>query len=118
MIFFNRLLTLLLLISPLVAFAADLGDISRTTTKLLGEVSNLGDVVFFITGGAFLISAAIKFQQYKRSPQFTPISRPIAELIAAIVLIALPFIFAATVDNALFKKAPRSHPYTNATPQG
>lgn len=89
---------------PVCALATDFGEVARVATFLMGEVSDLGNVVLFITGGAFLISSMIKFQQYKRSPQFTPISRPITELVAGIILIALPFVLSMTADNVLFRK--------------
>jgi uncharacterized membrane protein YidH (DUF202 family) len=114
--FVKHLLIVFLVSLPIAALATDLGQLSRIATNLMGEVSDLGNIVLFITGGAFLISSMIKFQQYKRSPQFTPISRPITELVAGIVLIALPFIMAVSADNALFKRSPSAHPYTNVAP--
>ena len=102
------ILTLLTIVSylPMIAHAANtFGDISNMVTYLLSEVSDLANVVAFITGAAFGISALIKIQEYRRSPQNMPISRPIIEIVVAIIMIALPFIFSSTADNAIFGKS-------------
>jgi fucose 4-O-acetylase-like acetyltransferase len=98
----QRILVLFLAYFPLTAFAVTAGEISDMVTYIMGEISVLANVIAFMTGTAFCISALIKFQEYRRSPQYMPVSRPIMELIIGIILFALPFIFAATTDNALF----------------
>jgi Na+/serine symporter len=94
---------IILALLPLSAFAASLGELSQLVTYLLGEVSVLANVVSFMTGAAFVISSLIKFQEYRRSPQNMPVSRPITELIVGVILFCLPLVFSDTVHNALFK---------------
>lgn len=102
MILFQRAIALLFAMFPISALAVTLGELSSMVTYIMSEVSVLANVIAFMTGSAFCISALIKFQEYYRSPQYMPISRPITELIVGIILFALPFIFAATTENALF----------------
>ncbi len=99
---YKQLLVLLLGLFPVHVFATTAGEISDMVTYIMSEVSTLANVIAFMTGTAFIISALIKFQEYYRSPQYMPISRPITELIVGLILFALPFIFAATTENALF----------------
>jgi hypothetical protein len=98
----QRVMVCLLAVFPVSALATTVGEISSMVTYIMSEVSVLANVIAFMTGSAFCISALIKFQEYYRSPQYMPISRPITELIVGIILFALPFIFAATTENALF----------------
>lgn len=101
----KTLVKLSLLISsflPAAALAVSLGELSQMVTHIMGAVSTLANVIAFMTGAAFCISAIIKFQEYRRSPQNMPISRPITEILVGIILFCLPLIFSKTVQNALF----------------
>lgn len=100
----SKITTILLTLLPISAFAVSLGELSQMVTSIMGEVSTLANVIGFMTGAAFTISALIKFQEYRRSPQNMPISRPITELLVGIILFCLPLVFSETAQNALFGK--------------
>ena len=93
------------------AYAADLGSISDTVLQLLGGVSQILDVIAWVSGAGFAVSALVKYKEHRARPQSIPLSGPITEMIVAIILIAFPFIMKATTKDS-------GHPETTSYLEG
>lgn len=77
----------------------DFGAISSTIVTLLGSVSEILDVIAWVTGAGFAISAIVKYREHRQKPQSVPLSGPITEIIIASILIAFPFFMDSTAHK-------------------
>lgn len=85
------------LITANTAYAnTDFGSISSTIVTLLGSVSEILDVIAWVCGAGFAISAIVKYKEHRRKPQSVPLGGPLTEMIIAIILISFPFIMDST----------------------
>jgi hypothetical protein len=81
------------------AYALDFGSVSDTVTGLLGNISELLDVISWVAGVGFGVSAIVKYNEHRQRPQSVPIGGPVIDLILAVVLISFPFIMQVTAKT-------------------
>lgn len=96
-IIMNKILrSLLLLVTPCTAMAESIGQFAGQLIEPVTILSNFISSGSFIVGVMLLVSALMRFMQYRVNPLASPLGTVLILLVLGIMLICLPFVYLLT----------------------